>query len=253
VRLDALIALADRLGCEHLATGHYARTAEAEHPAGPLLRVAADPAKDQTYMLTALSPGSLARLRFPLGGLRKPEVRERARAAGLSVAGKPDSQDLCFLAGTDRARFLARHGGIGDRRGTIVDARGTTLGTHSGQHLFTVGQRRGVGVAGTEPLYVLDKQPGTNTVVVGPHAELRRDAVQLRAARLHRSGARVNAVKLRYRSKPLPARVDGELQAGRHGSLSVELDEPAYAVAPGQLACLMDGELIVGWGTIARD
>ncbi len=111
VRLDAMLGLADRLGCAWLATGHYARTAEADHPGGPLLRAAADPGKDQTYMLAALAPGSLARMRFPLGELTKPRVREIAAAAGLPVAAKADSQDLCFLAGTDRARFLARHGG----------------------------------------------------------------------------------------------------------------------------------------------
>ena len=113
VRLDAMLALADRLGCDGLATGHYARIAERDHEHGPLLRVAADRAKDQTYMLAALAPESLARMRFPLGELRKPEVRRLAAEAGLPVASKVDSQDLCFLAGTDRARFLARHGRIG--------------------------------------------------------------------------------------------------------------------------------------------
>ena len=149
VRLDALLDVADRLGCEYLATGHYARTVDPEDAAGPLLRTAADPAKDQTYMLAALAPGSLARMRFPLGELLKPAVRERARAAGLPVASKPDSQDLCFLAGTDRSRFLARHAGIPDRRGAIVSSDGTELALHDGQHRFTVGQRRGL--ASPEP------------------------------------------------------------------------------------------------------
>src|SRR5436305_14851299 len=153
-----MLELAERLGCESLATGHYARTAEIQDSGGPLLRVAADVAKDQTYMLSALSPASLARMRFPLGDLTKPEVRRIAAAAGLPVAAKADSQDLCFLAGTDRARFLARHGNLGDRPGDIVDAAGRVLGEHRGQHLFTVGQRRGLGVHNGEPLYVLDKQ-----------------------------------------------------------------------------------------------
>ena len=113
VRLDAMLDLATCLGADRLATGHYARVAESGDPAGPLLRVAADPAKDQTYMLAALSPASLARMRFPLGDLTKPEVRRLAEAAGLPVASKADSQDLCFLAGTSRARFMARHGGLG--------------------------------------------------------------------------------------------------------------------------------------------
>jgi tRNA-specific 2-thiouridylase len=253
VRLDALIALADRLGCQGLATGHYARVSEAGDPAGPLLRAAADPAKDQTYMLSALAPRSLARMRFPLGELRKSEVRERARAAGLPVAGKADSQDLCFLAGTDRSRFLARHGGIGERPGELVDGGGAVLAPHLGQHRFTVGQRRGLGVAGEAPLYVLAKDAGSNRVTVGPHEALRTERVSLRGARLHRPGARVDRVKLRYRSKPLAARIDPSLEPGRHGRLAVELGEPAYGVAPGQQACLMQGEMIVGWGTISRD
>ncbi len=252
VRLDAMLELADRLGCERLATGHYARTAEEDDDAGPLLRMAADRAKDQTYMLAALAPSSLARLRFPLGELTKPEVREIAAAAGLPVAGKADSQDLCFLAGTDRARFLARHGGLGDRTGPIVDRGGRVLGRHRGQHRFTVGQRRGLGVARGLPLYVLDKDAASNRVVVGPRSALETDRVALRAARLHRAGTRVDGVKLRYRSRPLPARLTGAPTAGRHRSLAVELTDPAAGVAPGQLACLLDGELVVGWGTITR-
>jgi tRNA-specific 2-thiouridylase len=252
VRLDAMIELADRLGCDRLATGHYARIADHDDPAGPLLRLAADPEKDQTYMLSALSPASLARLRFPLGELTKPEVREIARAAGLPVAGKPDSQDLCFLAGTDRARFLARHGRIGDRNGAIVDRDGTVLARHRGQHRFTVGQRRGIGVANGAPLYVLDKEPESNSVIVGPLSALRTRSVALRGSRLHRPGARVDRVKLRYRSRPLAARLVGAPAAGRHAALTVELEEEVYGAAPGQLACLMDGELVVGLGTITR-
>src|SRR6202007_2363129 len=122
---------------------------------GPLLRAAADPAKDQTYMLAALAPASLAKLRFPLGDLHKTEVRQIAAQAGLPVAAKADSQDLCFLAGTSRPRFLARHGGHEDRPGPIVTTAGTTLGHHPGQPRFTVGQRRGIGIHASQPLYVL--------------------------------------------------------------------------------------------------
>ena len=251
VRLDGMLALAERLGAERLATGHYARTAEPEDDHGPLLRVAADPAKDQTYMLAALAPESLARMRFPLGELTKPEVRELAAQAGLAVASKRDSQDLCFLAGTDRSRFLARHGGVSEREGQIVDAAGVVLGTHRGQHMFTVGQRRGTGVHGGTPLYVLAKDGPGNRVTVGPRSALSADIVQLRGARLHRPGARVDRVKLRYRSKALAARIAGQPEAGRHRSLQLELEHSVDGAAPGQLACLMDGELVVGWGTIA--
>ncbi len=251
VRLDAMLALADRLGCSHLATGHYARVAEVDDAGGPLLRTAADPAKDQTYMLAALAPESLARMRFPLGELTKPAVRRLAALAGLAVADKLDSQDLCFLAGTDRARFLARHGGVVDRPGEIVDAAGTVLGQHRGQHRFTVGQRRGLGVGGGgAPVYVLGKDAASGRVTIGPQSALQTRRVAVRAARLHRAGARVDRVKLRYRARPLRARVLGAPDAGRHRTLAVELEEVADGVAPGQLACLMDGELVVGWGTI---
>jgi tRNA-specific 2-thiouridylase len=253
VRLDAMLVLADRLGAARLATGHYARIAESEDERGPLLRAAADPAKDQTYMLAALAPTSLARMHFPLGDLRKPAVRAIAGEAGLPVANKADSQDLCFLAGTDRARFLARHGELGDRPGVLVSSDGTVLGEHAGQHRFTVGQRRGLGLAHGEPLYVLDKDAASGRVTVGHHAELHRIEVAVRSARLHRSGARVDRVKLRYRQLPLPARLTGDPDAGRHRRLAIELADGVDGAAPGQLACLMDGELVVGWGTITRD
>lgn len=252
VRLEAMLALADALGCAHLATGHYARVADRGNVAGPLLRAAADPDKDQTYMLAALAPKSLAKMRFPLGELTKPEVRRIAAEAELPVAGKPDSQDLCFLAGTDRARFLARHGGLGERSGEVVDTGGAVLGRHRGQHGFTIGQRRGLRLGGGEPLYVLGKDAETNRVVVGRRAELLTDRVAVRGARLHRPGARVDRIKLRYRSPPLPARLAGAAPAGRHPSLTVHLGAAADAAAPGQLACLMDGDLVVGWGTITR-
>ncbi len=248
VRLDAMLELAERLGCAELATGHYARTAERDDERGPLLRQAADAAKDQTYMLAALSPASLARMRFPLGALTKPQVRELAAAEGLPVASKADSQDLCFLAGTDRGRFLARHGGVAAANGEIVDQDGAVLGRHQGQHLFTIGQRRGLGVARGEPMYVVDKQVASNRVVIGPRAALATTRVPVRGARLHRPPERVDRVKLRYHAAPLRARVSGAERA----RMMLELHEPVAGAAPGQLACLMDGELVVGWGTISR-
>ncbi|MGH2861577.1 MAG: tRNA 2-thiouridine(34) synthase MnmA [Solirubrobacteraceae bacterium] len=246
VRLEAMLDFADRLGAATLATGHYARTEDG------LLRLAADPAKDQTYMLAALAPESLQRMRFPLGEYEKPQVREIAAQAGLSVAGKVDSQDLCFLAGTSRARFLERHGEITPQPGNVVDPDGRVLGRHGGHELFTVGQRKGLGVYASEPLFVLDKDAASNRVVVGPHDRLLTHRVRVRGARLHRDGARVDRVKLRYRSPALPARIADSPAAGRHRELMLELDEPVAGAAPGQLACLMDGELIVGWGTITR-
>jgi len=246
VRLDAMLDFADRLGCDTLATGHYARLEDG------LLKVAADPAKDQTYMLAALSSDSLARMRFPLGEYEKPQVREIAAAAGLPVATKADSQDLCFLAGTTRQRFLQRHGTADPQPGPVVDPDGNVLGEHQGHELFTVGQRRGLGVYSSEPLYVIDKDAASNRVLVGPREKLLTSRVRVRGARLHRDGSQVDRVKLRYRSKPLPARIADSPGAGNHRELTLELDEPVAGAAPGQLACLMDGELIIGWATITR-
>jgi len=246
VRLDAMLDFADRLGAADLATGHYAR-----RTADGLLRTAADPAKDQSYMLAALAPASLARLRFPLGELAKPQVRALAAEAGLPVAGKPDSQDLCFLAGTGRAAFLAKHGGLRERPGDVVDRRGRVLGRHRGHHGYTVGQRKGLGLAAPEPLYVLATDARSNTVTVGPRAELRTTEVAVRDAVLHRPAAEVDAVRLRYRSKPLPARVAGDPPAGAHDDLTLDLAEPVHGAAPGQAAVLLSGDTIVGHGTIA--
>lgn len=245
VRLEPMIGIAERLGATGLATGHYARVAEDGE--GPLLLAAVDPNKDQTYMLAALPPELLARLRFPLGELRKPEVRSIAAAAGLPVAGRPESQDLCFLAGEGKRGFLQHHGGLREREGEIVDRSGRRLGRHRGHHDFTVGQRRGLGVAAPEPLYVLATDAATNRVVVGTAAELKRTRVSVREATLHRDAARIDAVKLRYRARPLACSVD----RGANGGVEVELERPAARPAPGQTAVFLSGETIVGHGTIA--
>jgi tRNA-specific 2-thiouridylase len=191
-------------------------------------------------------------MRFPLGELTKPQVRALAKEAKLPVASKLESQDLCFLAGTSGARFLARHGAIEDEPGEVVDHRGAVIGRHRGQHQFTVGQRRGLGLSTREPVYVLDKDPAQRRVTVGPRQALETRSVKLRDVRLHRPGARVNRVKLRYRSKPLRARLTDDLEPGRHAKALLELTDTALGPAPGQLACLLDGELVVGWATIAR-
>jgi tRNA-specific 2-thiouridylase len=239
VRLDAMVELADRLGAAALATGHYARVT-----ADGLLRAAADPSKDQAYMLAGLDPATLARLRFPLGELTKDRVREIAAEHGLPVASKPDSQDLCFLAGTGRARFLARHGGLDERPGPIVDRRGKVLGRHRGAHHFTVGQRRGLEVGGTgDPLYVLRTDVDSRTVTVGPREALAVREVALRDLVLHRGAEEVEAVKLRYRSPAVPCELDGDV---------VRLAEPFAGAAPGQVAVLLRGDAIVGRGTIVR-
>jgi tRNA-specific 2-thiouridylase len=247
VRLAAMVDLAERLGAERLLTGHYARIVEDGD--GPLLATAADGAKDQSYMLAALPPQLLGRLGFPLTELTKPEVREIAARHNLAVARKAESQDLCFLAGQGKRGFLRRHGGLREREGAILDSAGRTLGRHRGHHDFTVGQRRGIGVSAPEPLYVLATDAAANTVTVGTRGELEKRTVTVRNATLHRDGDAVDAVKLRYRSRALPARIAAG--AGRHSSLEVELGEAFAGVAPGQTAVLMAGDRIVGHGTIA--
>ena len=249
VRIAPMIELAERLGAQALATGHYARIVD--DGGEPLLAAAADPAKDQAYMLAGLPPAALRRLRFPLGGLTKPEVRELARAASLPVADKAESQDLCFLAGEGKAGFLARHGGLADRRGEIVAADGTVLGEHRGHHRFTVGQRKGIGLGAPEPLYVLSTDARTNRVVVGPGEALQTERVAVRDAVLHRPAERVRSVRLRYRSQPVACRVGGAGGPGSHASLTVELEAPVRAAAPGQTAVFCDGDVVVGHGTIA--
>jgi tRNA-uridine 2-sulfurtransferase len=238
VRLDAMLAFADRIGAATLTTGHYARRT----PEG-LLRLAADPAKDQAYMLAALSRATLARLRFPLGDLDKAQVRAIATEHELPVASKPDSQDLCFLAGTGRAAFLARHGGLGERPGDIVDVSGRVLGRHRGAHQFTVGQRRGLEVGGTpEPLYVVRTDASANTVTVGPRAALATTGVRVRDARLHAPAREIDAVKLRYRAPAVPCTLRGE---------TIELAQPVDGPAPGQTAVFLRGDAVLGCATIA--
>lgn len=247
VRIAAMVDLAERLGADHLVTGHYARIVEDE--AGPLLAAASDRNKDQSYMLAALPPAMLDRLRFPLTELNKSEVREIATRHRLSVAKKPESQDLCFLAGQGKERFLRRHAGLDKREGAVLDRSGRAIGRHRGHHNFTVGQRRGIGVSAPEPLYVVATDATANTVTVGTRAELATSRLRIRDAVLHRDGGRVDAVKLRYRAKPVPASLP-DAGKGDHAELEIELGESFDAASPGQAAVLLSREAIVGHGTI---
>jgi tRNA-specific 2-thiouridylase len=258
VRLDAMLELATRLGSETLTTGHYARVvpdssaagALAGDPLAPLLRTAADVTKDQSYVLSALAPASLARMSFPLGDMHKQQVRELAEHAGMAVARRRDSQDLCFLAGTRHGDFLERHGGLARRPGPIIDEQGRVLGEHSGAHRYTVGQRHGLGLSAPEPLYVLGTDTRSNAVTVGPRHALLADAVTVREATLHRDARCVDGVRVRAHGRRFACRLPGELAAGHHERLAVELEEPAERTAPGQFACLYAGDVVVGYGTI---
>jgi tRNA-specific 2-thiouridylase len=244
-RFAELAAFAERAGAARLATGHYARIVERD---GRLLVArAADPQKDQSYMLATLDPRLLPRLWFPLGDQTKAETRAEAAAAGLAAAGRAESQEACFLAGDDYRSFLGRHG-LSATDGPLVTETGEEVGRHDGFWRFTPGQRRGLGVAAAQPLHVLHTEPATNTVVVGPHAALGRRRVAVRG-RLHVDTARGEA-KLRYRSPAMAASIV-PLERG----FELLLDEPAFGVAPGQTAVVYDGDTVIGAGVItsARD
>ena len=193
-------------------------------------------------MLARLDPRHLERIWFPLGEQTKDETRAEAARAGLAAAGRAESQEACFLAGDDYRAFLGRHG-LSSSDGPIVDEDGRELGRHGGFWRFTPGQRKGLGVAGGEPLYALRSEPATNTVVVGPREALATHEVEARG-RLHVPVERVDA-KLRYRSPVVAAEV-----VARDNGFSLRLDEPAYGVAPGQAAVLYEGDAVVGAGTI---
>ncbi len=239
-RFAELLAFARRAGGERLATGHYARIVERD--GGVLLARGADRAKDQSYMLASLDPRRLGHVAFPLGEQDKDATRGEAERAGLAAARRPESQEACFLAGDDYRGFLGRHG-LEAREGAITGEDGEELGRHDGYWRFTPGQRRGLGLASPEPLYVLGTRPAGNAVVVGPREALARTRITARG-RLYADVERVEA-KLRYRSSGVSARVEPTARGFR-----LELDAPAYGVAPGQAAVLYDGDAVVGYGLI---
>jgi tRNA-specific 2-thiouridylase len=241
VKFTDLLSLARDLGADGLATGHYVRRVLG--PGGPELHRAADPARDQSYFLFATTRDQLDFLRFPLGAMPKPAVREIARELALPVAAKPDSQDICFVPDGDYAKVVEKVRPEAARPGEIVDRDGRVLGAHRGLIHFTVGQRRGLEIGGqAEPLYVLRLEPERARVVVGPKA-----ALAVRSARLgavnwlgeaQQSGL---TVKVRSLARPVAARFDGE---------TVHFEAPEYGVSPGQAAVLYEGERLLGGGWI---
>jgi tRNA-specific 2-thiouridylase len=239
-RFDELVAFAERAGADELWTGHYARLVERDGVR--LVARAADEHKDQSYMLGAVNPALLARVRFPLGEQTKEATRAEAGAAGLAAAGRLESQEACFLGGDDYRSFLERQG-IRAANGDIVDRGGTRVGTHRGHWRYTPGQRRGLGVNGGRALFVLRTEPATNTVVVGSRDELAVTSIAARG-RLYVRVAEAE-VKVRHRSAPAAAGVS-ETDEG----FTLELTEPAYGVARGQFAVLYDEGAVVGAGAI---
>jgi tRNA-specific 2-thiouridylase len=256
IKFDRFLEMADSVGARRIATGHYARIRfDAPSDRWQLLR-GVDHSKDQTYFLFGLTQEQLARTLFPLGGLAKPAVRELARSMDLSVAAKRDSQEICFVPNGDYAAFLdayLKESGMAGlaTHGEIVTTEGRTLGGHEGIHHFTVGQRRGLGVATGEPLYVISTDPLTQRVTVGGNDHLLRPRFHARA---------VNWVSIDGLEAPLSAQVKIRNKhaaarallhpTGDPARVEVVFEEPQRAVTPGQAAVFYDGDLVLGGGWI---
>lgn len=255
IKFERFIETALRIGADRVATGHYARIRRDESSGRLRLLRAVDAAKDQSYFLFGLTQAQLSRALFPLGEMTKQQVREVAREKGLHSAEKPESQEICFVPGRSYAQFieayLAEQGeSIQEQRGEIVSTDGRTLGEHRGVHHFTLGQRKGLGVATGEPLYVTAIEPERRRVIVGGNDELFARRCRLREVnwiRPAREGEEFEArVRIRNKHTPAPARV----RAQRDGEASVEFSEPQRAITPGQAAVFYDGDEVVGGGWI---
>jgi tRNA-specific 2-thiouridylase len=248
IKFGAFLERARSLGVDFVATGHYVRTKRDEHGAWRLYR-GADGSKDQSYVLHMLGQEELSRSVFPIGSLSKEETRNHARRFGLAVAAKPDSQELCFVSPGQAHMFAAGRAPHLVREGEIVDSSGRVLGTHEGTYRYTIGQRKGLGVSTQERSYVVDVDPGTNRVVVGPAELLARRGLE--AERVNWIAGRPSGpfeadVKIRYRGEPAPAVVD---PVGG-GEARVEFRTPQRAVTPGQSVVFYVGDEVVGGGTI---
>ncbi len=258
VKFGALLDRARHLyECESVATGHYARREVVETPAGPRARLmrAADEAKDQTYFLYGLRQDQLWHSRFPLGDLTKPEVRDVARGLGLVTADKPESQEICFVPGGDYREELRGRGGWSPEPGPVLDTDGRRVGEHAGAAGFTVGQRKGLGVALGEPRFVARIDPAANLIVLGRREDLETREVPLRATSFiageppERSGDGAFRARVRIRHRaPL---VDASVRPAGDDRWIVATDAPVWAIAPGQACVLYDGETCLGGGRIA--
>lgn len=249
IRFDHLLQHALALGADYLATGHYARVRAGA--AGYQLLQGLDAHKDQSYVLHTLNQAQLAHVLFPIGEYTKEQVRQLAREHGLKVAAKPESQDLCFLKDGDYRRFLREYSLTVQQPGPIVTEEGRTLGQHEGLAFYTIGQRKGLGIAAPEPLFVLGKDAARNALIVGPRERLGQQDVVVRGVNWIAGASPVSPiaaqVKIRYKAEPAAATVtpDGS------GGAGVRLDEPVYGVTPGQAAVFYSGEVCLGGGLIS--
>jgi len=260
LKFDQLLIVAKQIGADSLATGHYARVEFDDQTGRWLLKRAADRTKDQTYFLFGLTQEQLSRTRFPLGDMSKPEVRELARSYGLALAEKPDSQEICFVPGGDYKNFidayLADKGeSLPDTAGELVTTDGRVIGEHHGIHNFTVGQRKGLGVATGSPLYVIQLKGDARQVVVG-----NQDELYSRTLRVHRVNLisvdkllepmRVE-VKIRHRHEAAAAVIESSGEdENQVNQIQVTFDTPQRAITPGQAAVFYDGDVVVGGGWI---
>jgi tRNA-specific 2-thiouridylase len=265
LKFDQLLVVARQIGADRIATGHYAQVVFDQQLDRWLLKRPADKSKDQTYFLFGLTQEQLSRTLFPLGGMTKPEVRELARKHNLAIAEKPDSQEICFVPGGDYKRFLEAYlAEQGDRptriagemiagemvAGEMVTSDGKVIGEHAGVHNFTVGQRKGLGVATGSPLYVIQIKNDTRQVVVGKDEELYSRTLRARRVNLIstaglREPMRV-AVKIRHKHQPAAAIIE----SAAPDEIRVIFDEPQRALTPGQAAVFYDGDIVVGGGWI---
>jgi tRNA-specific 2-thiouridylase len=250
IRYELLLNKALSLGAQYLATGHYARVREVNGQY-QLLR-GADAQKDQSYVLSVLGQQELAHALWPLGELSKPQVRELAARYQLSVAEKADSQDLCFLADGDYRDFLKHHAPAGSiRPGELRDSAGKVLGQHQGLPFYTIGQRKGLGVAASEPLYVIALNADENAVIVGPQSELGRRACTAREMHYVGGAAPIGSfrasAKIRYKAREAGVSVHPQGSIAR-----VEFDEAQRDITPGQGLVLFDGDVVIGQGFIAE-
>lgn len=252
LKFGLLLRQAQRLGCDLVVTGHYARIRQDEETGRYLLYRAADPSKDQSYVLYTLTQEQLAHIRFPLGDLSKPQVRQIAEEEGFINAKKRDSQDICFVPDGDYVAFMERHTGKTYQPGDYLDLSGNIVGRHKGAVSYTLGQRKGLNLAMGTPVYVCDKDMEANTVTVGPNEALFRRS--LIAEDLNwfpfpaLTGPITVTAKARYNQPPQAATVYPE----ENGAVRVVFDQPQRALTPGQAVVFYDGDLVIGGGTITK-
>lgn len=250
LKFDLLLHRARILGCDFVVTGHYARIQLDPETGRYLLYRAADPSKDQSYVLYTLTQEQLAHIRFPLGGLSKPQVRQIAEEKGFLNAKKRDSQDICFVPDGNYVAFMERHTGKTYQPGDYLDLSGNVVGRHKGAVSYTLGQRKGLGLAMGAPVYVCDKNMEANTVTVGPNEALFRRSLIAQDLNWfpfpELTGPITVTAKARYNQPPQRA----VIYPGDNGTVRVVFDQPQRALTPGQAVVFYDGDLVIGGGTI---